>query len=53
MSSDGIGDRKDDQASHADASPSEAWLVTNRDALLEMAAWDRKNEIFAPGQKLF
>ena len=29
------------------------WLAANREALLEMAAWDRENEIFAPDQRLF
>jgi hypothetical protein len=31
----------------------EAWLAANKEALLEMAAWDRDNEIFAPDQHLF
>ncbi len=31
----------------------EDWLKANRDALLEMAAWDREHEIFAPDQRLF
>ncbi len=31
----------------------EDWLAANREALLEMAAWDRENEIFAPDQRLF
>ncbi|GGF16171.1 hypothetical protein GCM10011611_22430 [Aliidongia dinghuensis] len=31
----------------------EAWLATNREALLEMAAWDRENEIFEPDQRPF
>ena len=31
----------------------DVWRAANREALLEMAAWDRDNEIFASDQRLF
>jgi hypothetical protein len=33
--------------------PAPAWLAANREALLEMAAWDCENEIFSLEQRLF
>jgi hypothetical protein len=31
----------------------DAWLAANKEVLLEMAAWDRENEIFEPDQQVF